>query len=44
MNFFRAYLNKIKKDGIRNTNIRLYLGVDGIKNKIQKSKLDDLFM
>ena len=39
MKFFRAILNKTKKNRIRNTNIRLELGVDEIKNGIQKSRL-----
>jgi len=34
MKFLRAILNKRKKDRIRNTNIRLELGVDEIKNDI----------
>ena len=37
MNFLRVILNKIKKDRIRNTNMRLELVVDEIKNDIQKS-------
>ena len=36
---FRAILNKTKEDVIRNTNIRLELGVDEIKKYIQKGKL-----
>ena len=35
-NFFRAIWNKTKNDRIRNTNIRLELGVDQIKNDIQR--------
>ena len=37
MKFLRAILNKAK-DRIRDTNIRLKLGVEEIKNDIQKSK------
>jgi hypothetical protein len=37
MTFLRAILNKTK-DMIINTNIRLDLGVDEIKNNIQKSR------
>jgi hypothetical protein len=38
MKFLRAILNKTKKDRIRNTNIRLELGVVEIKNDIKKSR------
>ena len=38
MKFFREILNKTK-DVIRNTNIRLELGVDEMKNDNQKSRL-----
>jgi hypothetical protein len=38
LNFLRAILNKTK-DRIKNTDIRLDLGLDGIKNYIQKSQL-----
>ena len=41
---FRAILNKTKEDVIRNTNIRLELGVDEIYNDIQKSRLRWFFM
>ena len=37
MKFLRAILNKTKRDRIRNINIRLELGVDEIKNDIQKT-------
>ena len=37
MKFFRAILNKTKKNRIINTNIILVLGVDEIKNYIQNS-------
>ena len=39
MTFLRAILNKTKEDKIRDTDIRLELGVDEIKNNIQKSGL-----
>ena len=39
MKLLRAIINKTKKHMIRNTNIRSELGVDKIKNGIQKSKL-----
>ena len=35
----RAILNKTMKDRIRNSNVRLELEVDEIKNGIQKSRL-----
>jgi hypothetical protein len=38
MKLFRVILNKTK-DRIRNNNIRLELGVDELKNGIQKSRL-----
>ena len=38
MKFFRAILNRTK-DRIRNTNIKLELGVNEMKNPIQKSRL-----
>ena len=38
MEFLRTILNKTK-DRIRNTNIRLELGMNEIKNYIQKSRL-----
>ena len=37
--FLRAILNKTKNDRIRNSNIRLKLGMDEIKNDIQKCRL-----
>ena len=40
MTFLRAILNKTKNDRIRNTNVRLELRVDDIKNGIQKSRLN----
>jgi hypothetical protein len=33
---FESILNKTRNDRIRNTNKRLELGMDGIKNEIQK--------
>ena len=39
MKFLRAILNKTKKNRIRNINIRLELGMDEIKNDIQKIRL-----
>ena len=39
MKFLRVILNKTNKDRIRNTNIRLELGVDEINNDIEKSRL-----
>ena len=39
MIFLRAILNNTKKDRIRNTDIRLELGVDGMKNDIPNSRL-----
>jgi hypothetical protein len=37
MKFLRAILNKTKKDWIRNTNIRLELGVDEIKMSLKRA-------
>jgi hypothetical protein len=39
MKFLRTILNKIKKDEIRNTNIRLELGMGEHKNGIRKRRL-----
>ena len=39
MKFLRVILNKTGKDRIRSINIGLELGVDKIKNDIQKSRL-----
>jgi hypothetical protein len=39
MKFLTAILNKMKEDKIRNTDIRLELGVDEVKNDNQKSRL-----
>ena len=40
--FLRAMLNKTKKIRIRNTNLRLEIGLDETKNEIQKSRLRHL--
>ena len=37
MKFFRAILNKTKKDKIESTNVRLEVWVDEIKNDIQNN-------
>ena len=37
--FFSSIINKTKKDRVKNTNIRLDLGADEIKNGIFKSSL-----
>ena len=39
MKFLRAILNKTEKGRIRNTNIRLELEVDEIKNDIRKNRV-----
>ena len=39
MKFLGVILNKTKEDRIRETNIKLELGVNEIKNYIQKSRL-----
>ena len=44
MEFLKPVLNKTKMDRIRNTKVRLELGVDEIKNDIQKADLDMMQM